>query len=230
MIRIWPAEIDDLQGIMEVEKECFGAISEDAMASSEIMKQRIILCNKGNYKWFWAAGHKRIVGYIILQPTSLVPEQCDSWNHATDHGCLKSTFNEEGESVYIVSLAVHPKAPRGSSELLVHAALVEWASSNKPFLMFCSRIPGFRSAHEHSGISVEAYWKLKRRNGSPKDPMLRLYWEMAGKVEPYRLLKNGFEPDPTSCGHGVLFVVVDAARALRATASMIYRAGLKTLK
>lgn len=231
MIEIRPAMLNDLKGIMKVEEMTFGSFSREAMASAGVMAERIELCNSNAIKWFWLAQLKdEIFGYIILQPTKLAPEQCVSWEKATDYGTLKNTFDNNGDNVYIVSLASCQNAPIGVSELLVHAGTSSWAMSGKKNIIFCSRMPGFALMNRKTGISAEDYWQLKYKDGKPKDSMIRMYWEMAGKVNPSFLLKNGFPPDKESGGHGVLFVINDSAKALRATASLIYRAGMRNNK
>lgn len=228
MVKIRPARMDDLEGIIRVEEETFGSIGENATASSAIMASRIARCNSGVNKWFWVAEKEKghVVGYIVLQPTRLTPKECTSWETATDHGTLNGTFDEKGDNVYVVSLAVRREAAAGTSELLVHAAFTEWAASGKRFFMFCSRVPGFAAMHRKTGISIEDYWFRRRKDGSPSDPMLRMYWRLTGGAEPYILLKNGFPPDKESGGHGVLFAADDPAKALRAVAFLAYAAAI----
>ena len=226
MVEIRLATIEDFDGIMEVEQEEFGPLGQGAMASSEVMANRIALCNSQDPGWFWVAEHeRRIVGDMILQPTHLTPAECTSWDRATDRGTLVSTFDRTGQNVYVVSLAASQSAPPGTSDLLMHASLVAWARHGGIY-MFVSRMPGFARAHRTSAISPEEYWQLKRRDGSPRDPMLRLYWTRSGRVEPFRLLRDGFPPDEESGGHGVLFVLTDPYRALLATAEYVHQGGV----
>lgn len=228
MLQVRPAALIDIPGIMTVEQETFGEIGEDAMAAEEIMQKRISLCNGASHRWFWVAvADGEVVGDIVLQPTRLSPEACTSWSAATDDGTLAATFDSNGENVYVVSLAVSLRAPYGASYVLAHAAFLEWLRAGKKLFMFCSRMPGFASAHRASGVSPEAYWRLKRHDGGPQDPMLHLYWEMTGGAEPSRLLKDGFPPDTESGGHGVFFAARDPVKALHALAGLIYASGVK---
>jgi hypothetical protein len=223
MITIRPAERSDLLGIMEVERQTFGAVGEDAMASLQKMEARIDLLNSANEKWFWVAVAKdgvTILGDMILQPTDFGPEECTSWSAATNDGSLQGTFSPDGKNIYVVSLAVSQRSAADIvSMLLVHASAALWARHGGLYL-FCSRMPGFAQAHAETGIDPEEYIRLEHR-GAPRDPMLRLYWRMTGGVRPFKLLRNGFPPDEESGGHGVLFVLRDPVKALLATGSYL---------
>lgn len=228
MITIRPAELKDLDQVIALEEEEFGPIGENAAASREIMKQRIILLNTNVEKeWFWVAeSHGKVVGDIVMQPTHMSPDECRSWAHATDNGTLKETFDPKGKNIYIVSLVASADAPFGVADMVMHASVARWAMHGGRYF-FASRMPGFLRAHKKTGVEAEEYWKLKRpSDGGPRDQMLRLYWVMSGKVEPVRLLKDGFPPDVDSGGHAVLFVLTNPRRALFATAKQVYVSGI----
>jgi hypothetical protein len=223
MITIRYAVPNDVPGIMEVEQATFGTVGDEATASRTVMAKRIDLLNAAQNKWFLVAQDEDggIVGDMILQPTNLVPDRCTSWDVATDHGTLLTTFDALGTNIYVVSLAVSPRAAMDAvGTLLMHASLAVWAWHHGLF-MFCSRMPGFARAREKSGIGPQDYLNLKHRDGGPRDPMLRLYWKMSGGVWPYRLLENGFPPDAESGGHGALFALEDPVRALFATGTFL---------
>ncbi len=228
MLTVRPAKDEDVPGIMRVERETFGDIGEDAMAAEAVMRERVGLCNRQRHSWFWVAEKNgEVVGDLILQPTGLTPEECTSWGAATDDGTLRRTFDLRGENVYVVSFAVCANAPHGTSYLLAHAAFLEWFRMRKKLFMFCSRMPGFKAMHDKNGISPEEYWRLRRRDGSPRDSMLHLYWEMTGGSNPHQFLRDGFPPDEESGGHGVLFAADDPVRALRAAANLIHAHGVR---
>jgi len=227
MICIRPATKDDVTDIMIVEENTFGVIGTETMATDETMVERIVLCNAEEPGWFLVAIFKgEVVGYMVLQPTNVTPDECTSWSAATDNGTLKSTFDNEGNNIYVVSLGVLSSAPCGTSELLVHASFVRWLHSRKSLYIFCSRMPGFATAQTKSGCSPEDYWRRKNPDGGPTDWMLREYWRMTGGVKPLRLLLNGFQADKESGGHGVLFAARDPLRALDAITERLYSAGV----
>lgn len=225
MIEIRPATLGDLDGIMAVETETFGPLGQGAAASRETMSHRVRLLNQEAPEWFFVAcSDGRIVGDIILQPTDLSPEDCTSWDAATNRGSLDGTFSREGENIYGISLAVCRDAPQGTPELLLNQGFLTWQATGKGLLLFCSRIPGFASAHRRTGISAEDYIRKRRKNGGPRDPLLYLYWKWTGS-EPVGLLRDGYAVDSDSGGHGALYALDDPVAALRAISAHLPDAG-----
>lgn len=216
MVEIRPARLSDLDDIMAVETETFGPVGEGAAASREMMARRIQLLNQEAPEWFFVACHEgRVLGDMILQPTNLSPEDCTSWNAATNGGNLDSTYSREGKNIYGVSLAACRDAPRGTPELLLNQGFLTWHAAGKGLFLFCSRLPGFASAHRRTGISAEEYAGQRRKNGGPRNPLLYLYWKCTGS-EPVRLLKDGYAVDSDSGGYGALYALDDPVAALRA--------------
>jgi len=203
------ARREDLAGVMAVERTQFEQqVGEGSAAAEEVMERRINLCNGGNLKWFLVAECLgRVVGYMILMPTRMRPNECDSWAHATDNGELSGMWDTSGDNMYVVSLAVLPDAPEYTSVLLVYHSTRLWRAAGKKVYMFCARMPGFAEAHASTGVSPEEYWKRYGPDGLPEDWMLRLYTMMSGGQGPHRLLLNGYPPDTASGGHGVLYAV-----------------------
>jgi|GEM_PF-2177318 len=228
-----PATMQDLPGIMMVEKSQFESISEEAMATEDQMVDRILRCNEPQeIPWFFVAEYKeKIVGYIVVQPISIQPDMCHSWEYATDNGNLKNTFDRDGKNLYIVSLAALPNKERATFPLVLKV-LEQWRDFNFKYLMFCSRIPSWKQANEQSGISPEDYWHLLGDDGRPKDWMLRLYHRLGGSPKwpnCATFLPNGYAPDEESGGHGVLFHLSDAVAAYNGTKAIIRNTQVKTL-
>jgi hypothetical protein len=227
MIEIRLATLDDLDDIMVVEASSFGPVGQSAAATRETMAHRIRLLNREPPGWFFIASQDgRVVGDVILQPTSLMPDDCTSWMTATNNGSLDGTFCPDGRNVYGISLAVKKDAPSGISEILLHRAFLAWHAAGRKLFMFCSRVPGFSAAHRKTGIKIEDYLLQRRRSGGPRDPMLYLYWKYTGGAEPVRLLRDGYIVDEESGGHGALFSLDNPVSALCAIAIQIYNAGL----
>jgi hypothetical protein len=226
MVEIRPATLGDLDGIMAVESETFGPVGEGAAATRETMTHRIRLLNSEVPEWFFVARHgDRVVGDVILQPTNLRPEDCRSWETATNDGFLDRTFSRDGGNLYAVSLAVGRDAPPGTPELLIQRSFLAWLSAGKNLFMFCSRMPGFAAAHKKTGISAEDYMMKRRKAGGPRDPLVYLYWKWTGGAEPVRLLKDGYSLDSQSGGYGALFALDDPAIALQAIATQLSSVG-----
>jgi hypothetical protein len=220
------ARPSDLAGIQRIEAATFGRIDPDAAASPAIIRSRIRLLNTSDYSWFLVAvAGANIVGTMVLQPTDLEPDECTSWEAATDNGTLGRSFKPNGRNVYGVSFAVPSEAPSGTAELLLHEAYIRWIADRK-HMIFCSRMPRFSETNRKTGISPEDYIKLRRRDGGPRDPLLFLYWRWLGGAYPMRLLRDGYAVDRPSGGHAALFAPTDARAALMAIAPLIYQSGV----
>jgi len=218
-VRVRPAISADLNDIVEVEKESWGeGVGAEAMASPETIASRIALCNSSYPGWFWVAeAYGKVVGNFILQPTRMSPEECTGWDAATDGGRLTGTFNPSGSFVYGVSLAMLGTAPAGAMDLLVHAGHMLRLVNGKRVLYACARMPGFLNANRNTGITVDEYWRLKRKDSTPKDPFLWHFATMIGLL-PAKLLENGYPPDEESGGHGVLCVSTDPVKDILTSA------------
>jgi uncharacterized Fe-S cluster-containing MiaB family protein len=213
---------------MEVEYAEFGPPEAGMATSPECMLRRIGLCNDADRSFFFVSEQAgKVTGYMVLQPTNLTPEECVSWAQATDNGTMESTFSSSGLNLYVVSLAAltPPHASLGTADMLQFESIIQWSKRGGLYL-FCSRMPGYRSAYESTAITPEAYWKQTRADGTPLDTMLHYYAGMAGGVAPHKLLIHGFPPDDDSMGHGVLFVLRDPQKALRGIQQHLYGASV----
>lgn len=222
------ATIADLDGIMRVERESFGEVGEDAMASTELMRERIILSNGNGGEWFFVAEHEgAIQAYISLQPTALHPDDCISWEEATDNGTFRRTFDPNGETVFAASLGALTAALSGSVEMLILSTAITWVKHGKKRLMFCSRLPGLDDACKKKGLTPETYWCACDKKGQPADPLLKMFYQLFN-VGPRKFLPNGFMPDLESRGHAALVVVEDPYFSLNALPAKIFAAGFQS--
>lgn len=223
-ISVRGARKEDIKDIMSVELRQFDSIGP---ASREVMRKRIQQCNSGTNKWFLVAEQDNaVVGYMILMPTAITPEDCSSWSKATGDGTL-STWDEKGDNIYVVSLAVLPNASEVVSAMLVYHSTLLWMAAGKSTYMFCARMPELRYRNKKTGITAEEWWQAKKDDGLPADWMLRTYTQMSGGQGPTRLLLNGYPPDSDSLGHGVLYVVTDPIKANKALKALFLNAGNK---
>ncbi len=213
-MKIRLAVSSDLPAIMEIEQESFGEVGAEAMASEKIMFDRIALCNGVRPGWFWVAEvGTAVCGYLVMQPMSLHPDDCVSWERSTDNGTLKKTFDKEGETILGVSLGVRNKAPSEAFYFLVLQGMLQLVETGKKRLMLCSRLPSLASVGKKKNIPPEEYWKLTDKHGNPRDPLLRKFYQVFG-VQPYKFMPNGFMPDAQSGGHGALIVVDDPHQSI----------------
>ncbi len=217
----------DLPAIMKIEKESFGKhVGAEGMALEDIMRQRIQICNSVSPGWFWVAEtDESLCGYIVLQPTELSISQCVSWDVATDHGTLRSTFSVGGETVFGVSMGVATRAPSGAFYSLLQRTILQTLRTGKTRLMLCSRLPNLKREAER-GVPPEIYWKLTDPDGLPCDRLLRKFYSAFG-VGPIAFLRDGWPVDVDSGGHAALVVVEDLFLSLEHLAQRLYASGKK---
>lgn len=230
LLTVRPAEPRDLDDLMEVEKH-YGEVvgGNDSTASRGLMESRIAILNRSSPKWFLITervSDKRVVAYLILQPTNLSPDACISWSQASDSGALKSSFDPNGKHIFAVSFGRHPSAEVGALELVTHESLALWhAHKRSGSYYFCAGIRGLRKAHEETGISADDYWHRRREDGrSYQDQMLEVFRQLVGEG-PVRLLVDGYPPDRSSMGNAVLYVVKDPMVAALILGKRMFRAG-----
>jgi len=215
----------DLPAIMKIEEESFGKhVGIEGMASEDLMRERIKLCNSTLPGWFWVAlSDEGVCGYIVLQPTAQSLSHCISWNAATDQGTLRSTFAADGENVFGVSMGVATRAPSGTFYALLQRSILQTLRTSKSRFMLCSRLPNLKRQTER-GVLPETYWKLVDDNGIPRDPLLKKFYSAFG-VGPHTFLRDGWPADIESGGHAALVVVEDLCLSLDHLAERLYASG-----
>ncbi len=220
------ATVQDIPDIMQIEQESFGEdVGVESMATEALMRDRLTRCNAVAPGWFWVAVSDGVVcGYLILQPTTLDPDLCTSWDMATDSGTLRQTFKSEGGTIFGVSLGVGSNAPTGTFYMLVYRGVLLLASTRKKRILLCSRLPRLQKTLNSRGIAPEVYWKQRDRSGAPRDPLLNMFYSAFG-VGPYKFMPNGWPTDEDSGGHAALIVVEDPYLSLELLAERIYAAG-----
>lgn len=215
-----------LDGIMEIEVETYGPLGDRAMASRELMASRIDRCNTNGAGWFFVAVHDDVVvGYMILQPTSLSEDDCVSWDASTDFGTFNTTYDEQGETIFAVSLGARRTAPPGAISLLFHRGLILMITRNKKRAIFCSRMPSLSHAMIQRGVDPATYCFQVDANGKPLDWLLGEFYETLG-VLPKKFLPNGYPPDADSAGHGAQIVLEDFFHALETSLQRTYQSGI----
>lgn len=193
----------DLTGILIVDKERYGEVDSSVTATSEMMKQRIKVSNEQGTGWFWIAEQDgKIIGLLSLQPTMKAVDNFISWEDSTANGTLTSTFQEDGENLYVVALTCTQSAPDKTVDLLLIRAACKWIEAKKRCAFFCGRMPYYYKHKEQ--ITAEEYFQAKDNAGEPLDPQIKLYTDMGFSAR--KLVPNAFKGDWQSGGYGVLFV------------------------
>lgn len=201
--KVRTATISDLNDIVNIDKEIYGAISDKVTSSESIMKERINISSS----WFFVVEFEgRVVGFLSLQPTDKPFRNFKNWEDSTDNGTLKKTYKENGEYVYGVALTISKKnRGQGLSDLLFQEAGKKMIKENKKYVYFSGRLPGYHKFSKK--MSAQEYYKAKiHKNGKlvSIDPQIRMY-ESYG-LKKVRLVKQGFGGDKESCNYSVVFM------------------------
>jgi len=215
------ARNEDVSGMLKIEKSRYSELYKNKTSLSAVekrFKKRIEIAKS----WMWVAQlDSQIVGFITGQPTNSKPEDFESWEKSTDNGTLKTTFEPDGENVYVVNLDVDRKATKLNAQYMLMAQLgAKCIREAKAMVIFESRMPEFRryvyeelgftsdawellDYHEKMNLAIEYSKLTTERNGKivPKDRLLRFY--KTGGFHLVKVFPNAFK-DPESLDFGVL--------------------------
>jgi NADPH:quinone reductase-like Zn-dependent oxidoreductase len=221
-----PAVLADVSTLSQLEREAYGWIGEDAIASPKLFADRIELLNSGDIPWFWVMEHSgEIIGWQVLQPTPVDPYHYASWAEATDHGTLAATFDPHGANVYIVGGGLRNGTTIAADHIMTLQTLLMLRAAGCHTAFFCSAMPGYAKYYTQTGKSPEEYLALTDEDGIPLDEFIA-YVVSSWPVKPsFRLLRNGYPPDKDSGGHGVstVFKLTDFESAIQEVCERIVR-------
>lgn len=155
------------------------------------------------------------VGFMMCCPTSKSPEEFTSWEETTDGGTLETTYDPDGDNIYVVSLSMLPKGSKiNGQDALITRAIGQAIERGYEQSYFESRLPGLRTwvriqcrreglsidelspgdlqdmAQQYFGLTVEI-------NGRevPRDPLIRMYSEVG--CEFVKVVPNAYEDRPS---------------------------------
>jgi hypothetical protein len=165
----------------------------------------------------------KIVGFMTCCPTSKTPDEFVSWEETTDNGTLETTYDPNGENVYVVTLSVLPEGS-AAKEMLLANQIGKMLKDGYKLGFFESRLPGLRkwivrtklNGNRDARISsidpelkdayAKEYFEDKVKvNGKEvrRDPLVRLYEKVGCRTE--RLVPNAYS-DKESLDYGVVCV------------------------
>jgi ribosomal protein S18 acetylase RimI-like enzyme len=196
-IKIRQAKIEDIPQILEVEKAAWG---EERAATFEMFESRIKTFPHGNLV---ALADNKIVGVVSTQIMNYdLEKNAFTWYEATDNGYIKKTHNPKGDTLYGVTLSVHPLYQnRGIGKELMIAVGKLAIKHNLKGGLLGTRIPHYHKYADR--IKVEDYVKItqKDQRNIPPDPELVFYQKLGLKI--VKIIPNYFD-DPESLNYGVL--------------------------
>ena len=201
-IKIRKATVDDIPGILEVERIAWG---KDKAATEEMFKSRIKTFPEGILV---AVSNEKIVGVIATEIVNY-NGYVKNWYELTDNGFIKRTHNPKGDTLYGVDLSVHPfYQKKGIGKKLMESIGKLAIKYNFKKGILGGRIPNYHKFADK--INAEDYVKITNKKNPwdiPPDPELlfyrKEYWKVGLKI--VKIIPNYFK-DPESLNCGVLLV------------------------
>lgn len=191
-------KLSDIPRAIEVEKAAWqNHCPEDYLFKPEHLMSQIKTFHEGVLGAFAGA---ILVGFAVTEiVSSLFAESVTTWDEMTDKGYIRGTHCAAGDTMYGVDLSVHPCAPHGVSEQLLHEGSRLAIKLSLKRVILGGRIPSY---HKYADkMSAEEYVKTRRSSGRLLDPELQIYTESGLRV--IKVLPN-YMPDAESMNFGVL--------------------------
>lgn len=231
-VRVRKARPDDLDDLAEIDVDSFWDVyKEYGKTRSEMvaeMKEKFSLrLTKVGYDWVQVLEDKEggdLIGFMMCCPTSKRPEDFVSWEDTTDNGTLETTFDPEGENLYVVSLTMAKGTLHTELQNMLYANLMgKFISEGFSRAFFEARLPGLRAWMteycEQVGCEIDdlddsrmdelanEYLHLTKTNSKgkevPLDPLIRTFSTVG--CEFVKVVPNAYEDAP-SMNYGVVSV------------------------
>ena len=201
-VHIRQAKAQDIMTIREIEVRSWG---EEMAASTEIIKERMVVYPEGNVVATLSDG--TIVGYAcFIKVGERQLQKPIVWSEITD---AKRSHVDDGHVFYGVTLTGDPKhAKRNLGKHLLDYAKTITTESDMDSFMLGSRVPGYADWFSKEGGSLSKYLTCSHK-GLPRDRELRMYSQFGFRLD--QALPNYFE-DPESLNNGALMVYDNPAR------------------
>ena len=200
-VKIRQATIDDINGILFVEKEAWGekaATKEQFESRLKTFPQGVLVAIKD---------YDKIVGVVAVEKVNysdIINNSSLNWYEVTDNGFIKNSHKPNGDSIYGVDLSVLPSAPCKTGTRLLENIAKLCIARNLKYGVLGGRIPDYHKFADK--MSVDEYVKatVKTKNGiKPLDPEINFYKKADLKI--VKIMPDYFS-DSESLNYGVLLV------------------------
>lgn len=194
-ISIGKACIEDIEGILKVETDSWGA---EMSASAGQIASRIETFPEG---CLVAKVDGKIQGFLALEIIKSYDFDRDAftWDEITDYGFLRKTHTPKGRYLYGVDLSVPYYADKNVAALLLVEAGKLTVEMKLDGVLMGGRLPGY---HKYAGkMTAHEYVFSRRRGCKPLDSELAIY-ERFG-LKPIKVLPD-YVKDLKSLDYGVL--------------------------
>jgi hypothetical protein len=214
------ATAKDIETLVDVDMHAFESVYKSYNMTHEELRQDLIKKFTRRYEmlgsdWMRVVEKDGIVaGFMTCCPTSKSPEEFESWEKTTDNGTLETTFDPDGENVYIVSLSMLPGVGEAARNMLFANQIGKLIEGGYKRAFFESRLPGLgawaRRACRDTGRDfdtltkenqqelAEQYFRTtKDHNGKkvPIDRLIRIYSAAGCKFT--RVVPDAYDDAPS---------------------------------
>lgn len=222
--------MEDIPTLVDIDMRTFRNVYKHYGKSDEVLKQELLVkftdrINLVGKDWVQVleGDDGNLYGFMMNCPTSKPPEDFTSWEDTTDNGTLETTFDPDGEYLYVVSLSVLPEATKvDAQDMLFMATIGKLVAAGTTQAYFESRLPNFKrwvksycreNEYEFDALTDEdkdslasKYYQLKTNIDGKEvalDPLLRLYEGVGCKFE--KVVPDAYQDD-LSMNYGVVCV------------------------
>ncbi len=221
---------DDLDSMVELDMASFKKVyseydkSEDEMRQ-ELKSQFATRIEKTGSEWVQILEDEnsgKLLGFLMSCPTSKKPEDFESWEDTTDDGTLETTFDPEGENIYVVSLTMASNTfGKGYPDMLYANLAAKGVKMGYSRAFFEARLPGLKRwverqcdekkidfdalSKEQKDRFADEYFNLKKvdKKGKevPYDPLIRSFSKLGCNF--VKVIPEAYKDEP-SMNYGVV--------------------------
>jgi hypothetical protein len=228
-IKIRGATEQDIEAMVDLDLRLFNNVYKNYGISAAEHRQELIekfrgrLARTGGDFIQLLESEGNLLGFIIGCPTSKSPADFKSWEDTTDNGTLETTYDPDGEYIYIVSLNSSPTAEKANASNMLQANMIgKMLEDGYKSIYFESRVPGLKkwaklqcrkrdldfallTEEQKNELAQEYFGLTKTVDGKsvPHDPLLRRYRAIGCKLE--KIAPNAYQ-DEMSMNYGVVCV------------------------
>ena len=188
----------DLNEIVGFENEIWPA---GTRATKDKFESRLKIFPEG---FFLAYKNGELIGVSTSERIDYDPKNPPkSWEVITDNGYIKKTNNQNGNSIYVVSIGAKSRSGGGSALVEAQKNLVK--RLNLSYLVLGARIPEYNGYVIQNGETpIEKYVQLKREDNQLLDSELRFYTRNGLKL--VEIIPSYMEDDKESRNYGAIMV------------------------
>jgi hypothetical protein len=219
---------EDIDTLVDVDIRAFGSVYKDYDVDPITWRNELRQKFAGRLEKIrdWTEVFEKdgeILGFMTSCPTSKTPESFISWEQTTDNGTLETTYDPDGENVYVVSLSMlHEGSAIKGQNMLFAKQMGKFIAGQYKQAFFESRLPGLRAwvelqcedrgtnidslSREETNVLAQEYFSLtKTVKGKevPYDRLLRVYDAVGCKF--IKVLPDAYQDKP-SMNYGAMCV------------------------